>query len=1795
MDLINNRYRVLKNLNQDQLVSSYLVSDIIEKQKIMRLNIINSEYLPESLLLYYINEYSSLINMKIINLSKVYDIGVVDFIDNKKINNVRYFYTYDNIDSNLSFFDLVFQLNPSEILSLFCEICKIVNTLHLKNKYYEDINLNNIYFTKSEAGVIPTLKDMASIKLEKHNYWSKNSPQLLFNAPEVVNGGKSSAKSDIYSLGILFLMLDNKSSYESFNKNKALSHFQNTYGNELYEVISRMVDIMPSSRPSDLTEIISKISCIFNKNYLPFYKENLEILDLDIKLIDRDYELNKINEIYSTMNQPDGSSKLLFIHGDSGIGKSKLLVEFQRLQKFKNNSVYYSFSLNDSNLGNYNPFVEILKRLIAESDNATLEPYESELIKLIPDIGDNKYITPSEPLSGDKEKYRLMNVIYNFIINFVKDDPTTIIIDNIHLANDFTIELLDYFHMRNFSGKKILMLLSYNDRNYKNNKKLCAFLKKLKLDKCKYDVPLHGLSSTGTCTMIKGILNYSSDPINFSNRIYMQTDGNPLFIVETIKDFYYKKIITVDSNTGYWVTSYDDNYDELPIPETLEQAVLNQIKEIDDFSYDIISTISIFKTAVPIDVINCFLSVDNMKLETRISNLVSKGILCRKIDDRGFVYDFNNKLLKDITYNKLPDENRMCKHKLASEILEKQNGEDRSNNEEIIYHLEKCRDNSKVITYCLKNANKMLSLRNSQDALKNLEKALSMFNPNDFSKEKIQLLIKIGDLYSDDVNISNALKYYKEAEQISSKSNNTRLQIDSLNKLSSTYVLKYDMNEAEKCIEKCESLLMNFNYVRGYLECYRIVISVYIAKAKFNEAIELCKKCIPLCGDKFIKIKGYLYNSYGTSNLNINKIESALNCYSEAIKYFEKINFQNGIAICLNNIGIIYGDYYQDNRRAIDYFTKMKERCERYNILTLEVIALMNLGESYFYDLKYDLAYEYFQKSLEKAKKSESERDTLYCYNLLSSICLKLNNYKEAYNYHRLSSQEIKLYPLYGKDLLMHKQIYAELLYSFGQIEKAYFTIKEALETNSDDVSKQRFDGESLECLINLSRGVDDLKSLKKMLDNYSNNLDKTNVIFDACIIYCMNNNRSHVINLLKSYSDYADIDETQRIKLKYLFIEGFITTDNLKKIEFLNSALELSKNLNSYEMHWKICTILGDYYFEKENFFYAVNYYFEACEIIKKLTLQLPDKYKIGFLRSNGMLKPFNNLILLNKFHDYSKVTQVVSPDYIKINFNKDLDKLFSYKDFKGILNNKFFIESAQKIYNASFHKQINNVQDLINNLYSEPKKDLDLIAKYISSISLATRSVIILNQYNQKSKVIASSNGKFDFPNNNFVFETVKASSKPFLLNETTNKQTKVNDYYDDIKVAMCLPIFSGSDEESYQSDTERRDFNGKSKNIIGYMYLESDRILNNFNEITLKKCFELCNLTALVLDNYKLKISSSTDKLTGTLTRKFLEDALIDNIQKSSTLNETFSIIMFDLDHFKDINDIFGHQTGDEVLQKVCNIVLNNLRSTDLVGRYGGEEFIVILPRTNINKALLVGEKLKNSIDEAKILGERIPVTISMGIAAYPEHAQWKQDLIEKADQALYVAKENGRNKCQLWNSNFSSKAKVTNKLSGIIYGNAVSDYRNVLVISELINLISKKMPVEDKIYNILGRIIEITESQYGMLFVTKDNNVIKNYSRKIFEKDWVETKFYNINIINSVIEKQQGIYMIDWDEFGDYDALTGTCDWHSIIAVPLINSGVCKGVLYLSVSTKIKEFNFDNYNFVNTLGEIIAAII
>ncbi len=154
------------------------------------------------------------------------------------------------------------------------------------------------------------------------------------------------------------------------------------------------------------------------------------------------------------------------------------------------------------------------------------------------------------------------------------------------------------------------------------------------------------------------------------------------------------------------------------------------------------------------------------------------------------------------------------------------------------------------------------------------------------------------------------------------------------------------------------------------------------------------------------------------------------------------------------------------------------------------------------------------------------------------------------------------------------------------------------------------------------------------------------------------------------------------------------------------------------------------------------------------------------------------------------------------------------------------------------------------------------------------------------------------------------------------------------------------------------------------------------------------------------------SATDQLTGICNRRCLEEKLQEYIELSKRYQRPFSLIMFDIDYFKHINDTLGHDIGDKVLKTLTNIVKQNIRSTDILARYGGEEFIIIAPETTLDQAKILAEKLRISIENTNI-ENFINITCSFGVAElYSQDTQ--ETFLKRVDESLYKAKRSGRNR-------------------------------------------------------------------------------------------------------------------------------------------------------------------------------------
>lgn len=1785
MDLINKRYRILKLLKQSKLSNSYLVNDMLKNVKYIQLNLLNNDYINKKLIDYYTENYTSLTNINNSNIVSCKSFGRIHSIDNKKLTEGLYFYTNEYIENNYDLSHNIPNLSIRKKLDLFVSICSALNYLHLRGLIYNEVNPSNILINKSDNKLTVKLKDIATTELEKYDYWTNANYNLSFKAPELSEGMPPTVLSDIYSLGMLLLTLniDNK---------------------ELQNLANKMIDVSIDNRCSKITDIVNEINKIFNTDYKCLLKEDIEVLNFNTKITGRNYEISQILDAYKKVAYYDENKKFILIHGDLGVGKTRLLKEICHKLKVSGANVFSSFSLNNYDGLNNKALIDILKKLISECDPKDIEPYESELIKILPDIGINKKITPSEPLKGSSENFRIINAIINLFNEFINDKPTVFIFDNLNMADAISIEFIEHVYLKKDANKKVIFICSYSDENLILNKKLSNFINNVSLNPNVLNLWLHNLDEVETGEMIKNILDIFYVPVNFAKAIFKKTYGNPLFVEESIKNLFAKKILYVDGDSGIWQTEYNfKNYIDLPIPSSMEQAISNQIKELDSQSMDVLKVVSIFYKGVSLNNILKLLPFTFSYETNLIQNLVSRGILCEKIDDSGVVYDFYNKLLKDSIYSKLDSDYKITMHENAAKILENSTYDSFENREELIYHLEKAKKNDKVILYYTENANKMLLLNNRQGAITYYLKSLSLITDNKKLDCKLELYVKIANIYSEDSNTDSAIKYYNIALDLAKKLNDIYNKIYICTNLGNIYFINKNLIEKGMYyINMSESMLSSNYYKNLYLEFNAVKCNIFYSLGKYEEMQKICDHCIPLCEDEFPIIKGKLYNLLGNFFTYNSQMETALQSYNKALELFKMIDYKKGIVFIYNNLGALYGDFYQDITTSIDYFKQALKICQENNMMYGTMYALSNLGESYLSLFDYNTSLKYFKSSYEKSLIDDYNNNNLYNVTYLILVYAKINDYKNAFKYFYISIEKIKSIPHVGEDYSTFNYIYAEFFYVLGDLDKASEFLN--ISINSDVPStKQTYDELILREKIAISNAFKinkkandfDLNKIIDIVNNYSQITDKINAICEICLLFQKND---HIKLSKELFQNIQAIDISSipdRLKSKILYLRATLLNPN-NELELLDEAANIANKNQQYLLSLKIKVRQGQLFLNSKNYFYSVNYYLEACEIIRSLTIQLPQEYRIWFVNNSKHTKPFTMLELIKNSVIDKNTTLFENVNDTEVSNEVELEQLLSYHNLRDVLNNKQIITSAQKVFSNYSSCKITTTEDLLSNLSSDAYSNLKLIAKYLSNLTLASDCRIVIEDDTKNLYSIVSSDGSKDISDIKHIINNVKVSKVAYLNAENyLSAENLCNFQYSSFSNSViCLPILM---DEKYTKATiyKNRKIDNHSNIVKGYVYLSSEKILNNFNEESIKQCKKIINLLGFTIENYQLKISSSIDKLTGALTRKYLEIQLSNQIEHCYENNDFFSIIMFDLDHFKSVNDRYGHQTGDEVLEKVSKIVLNSIRKDDALGRYGGEEFIIILPHTNKEDAFIVAEKLRIKIANANILGTKQPVTISLGISSYPEHSQWKEDIIRKADQALYMSKERGRNHSEIWNEDFSKTKLQTNKLSGIISGNTANDSRNVQVILELLDLIKSKSSKRDKIYHLLGRIIEITESNTGIVLIYKNNKVTKKYSRKAFNDGWIDSCTFSEKITNSVLESSQGMFMIDWDEIAEYDPLTGVPQWNSVAAVPLINSGTVKGILYLSVPINMKEFSFNDFNFISFLADICTAII
>ncbi len=311
-----------------------------------------------------------------------------------------------------------------------------------------------------------------------------------------------------------------------------------------------------------------------------------------------------------------------------------------------------------------------------------------------------------------------------------------------------------------------------------------------------------------------------------------------------------------------------------------------------------------------------------------------------------------------------------------------------------------------------------------------------------------------------------------------------------------------------------------------------------------------------------------------------------------------------------------------------------------------------------------------------------------------------------------------------------------------------------------------------------------------------------------------------------------------------------------------------------------------------------------------------------------------------------------------------------------------------------------------------------------------------IIFVRINVLHSKLASSRLEIE-KNNRRLQDIVKSSPFPIIISRLSDDKIILANN-NAIKLFGILPqevdryrlrdFFVDSDNrrllsERLEREREVQDFDILVKTPTGdspFWLLASANVIDYNNDIALYSAFQ--DITGRKNRELLLKNQAIRDPLTSLYNRRYFEEEVFNRILTAKTAKESYSVLMIDADHFKRVNDTYGHKTGDKVLIELASTAEKALRDNDIVARYGGEEFVIFLDKANAEKAEVVAERLRNSMSSIVVYsdeGEEVRFTVSIGVSS-SDVSDNVETLIKTADEALYRAKQTGRNRVEVFRS-------------------------------------------------------------------------------------------------------------------------------------------------------------------------------
>ncbi|GIW48963.1 MAG: diguanylate cyclase [Caloramator sp.] len=988
--------------------------------------------------------------------------------------------------------------------------------------------------------------------------------------------------------------------------------------------------------------------------------------------------------------------------------------------------------------------------------------------------------------------------------------------------------------------------------------------------------------------------------------------------------------------------------------------------------------------------------------------------------------------------------------------------------------------------------------------------------------------------------------------------NDIKLKLEYLNKLHRFYLNQKKWNAL---IEIKSELMKLHSYEDGF-KIYESISGIYELVGETNKAIEIydnllnqyknnsyktldilikkAKVFVRTNNVKDFKTIMHIIKEYKIEDINNKKLKDSvmiLNTYNalfdgelETAKYI-----CNNILKDKNTELILKGEAYQifavvdkftgNPKGAIINFLKAYKLFTKCGYVRGIVHSLNNCGTIWVDDLKdFKMGLKYLKRSLEVARRNNVTSLEIMPICNMAFISFYRFNFDECKKYCIEAIRYInRVNNLAIKNILLGCLSFIELWN--GNFKKAMKYIKEQKEL-IDKVHN------SYLWAYNLSMALFNLLINNEIeFNNYLNkirlNEDKLPINEEIELLFNVNNPQYFIDNIdninpslkldiclqlcEKGFDSYA-MTIYKDIKLDEECNIDSIAKDYIVRY-FLGYPLNL-ENIESIIMSVKNKHILWKLYFIKSilnnnnnNKFSAINDIMQAANIINNIFYALDFSYKNNYIKIYELYLKELKRENLIEYFNF-----VLSEDNKHNRINDDIIK-------------KYWIDENKNKGKVIFEDIIQVVKEFSGDCV----KNLELIINYIQCMTMSQEVYIV----DTSNNVIVSTNDKLK--NRQIVKDLKEGIYKSYKYN-INKKVTK-----------MIIEI-------------KNQEFNE------AFLVVESDKYHNNINVDSFNQCKMLTNLLLYNIHQFNINQNFYIDKLTGAYNRKYMDKVFeeLDNFKN-------YSIAMFDMDNFKYINDKFGHLLGDKVLEEFSKVILTTKKRNYLLFRYGGEEFLLFMPDTSKEEALVFCEEVRKIIENKQIQGIDYKLTVSCGLYFCDNIKESINSAIEKADMALYISKNTGKNKCTAWDA--ENNIKVNNEKS-ISTGNIVKDLNYLNGMHKLINIVKMRLNKEQKVELYKNIIKEITSAINVDIFIPstkiiKDNlfeytllKMIEDKSLKVF----VETIKNN----NSFFIKEN-------------------------VLVPIIKNEKIEYVLHIVFDNQNLLLTQQDYNMLSTIAQIYLLMV